>query len=453
MSLGGTEKAVTDRALEATVFQQITEDILAPLEKQGRLYWILLSLSFSLVLTGALIWYRLINTGLGLWGITRPAGWGIDITTFVFWVGITHSGTLMSAIFYILGVPWRASISRIAEAMTVFALMTAGLFPLMHLGRAWLFFWLIPYPNQRQLWVNFKSPLIWDVFAVGTYFTISVLFWYMGMLPDLALLRDRSSGWEKSVYGILALGWHGSGGQWRHFRAAYLFLASITIPLAVSVHTVVSWDFAMGIVPGWHSTIFGPYFVAGAIFSGLAMLTTLIILMRWALHLKAYITEEHFDKLARLLLCMSLIMTYVYIAESFDTWRGGDPIDRASQYYRAFGSYRLLFWIMAACNCLGPLVLFSKKIRANLKILFSISLLINVGMYLERFLIVPVFLTHDFDPSIWRVYIPTIYEYGVLAASFGFFFFWMLLFIKFLPALPIFEIKELHSARRRQEMA
>jgi molybdopterin-containing oxidoreductase family membrane subunit len=425
---------------------QLHEELLTPLRKPGGGYWILLLLSFSLVALGGFIWSRLINTGLGLWGLNRPAGWGIDITTFVFWVGITHSGTLMSAIFYLLGAPWRASISRIAEAMTVFAIMTAGLFPIIHLGRSWLFYWLIPYPNERGLWVNFRSPLIWDLFAVGTYFTVSLLFWYMGMVPDLAAMRDRSSGSKRTLYGLFALGWNGSGEQWRHFRAAYLLLASLVIPLAVSVHSVVSWDFAMSLVPGWHSTIFAPYFVVGAIFSGLAMICALAIPLRPALKLETYITSEHFDKLGKLLLFMSLLMTYAYANEFFIAWYAGDPVERASLYYRAFGSYRALFWIMAACNSFIPLLLFSKSVRCNGKLLFTISVFVLAGMYLERFIITPVSLTHDFVPYVWHLYSPTIYEYGILAGSFGFFFFWFLLFVRFLPVVPIFEIKELRRS-------
>jgi len=450
------QSAVPERVNQLSPFQRITEDILSPLWTAGPGYLTLLAASFLLILVGGYIWYRLINTGLGLWGISRPAAWGIDIATFVFWVGIAHSGTLISAILYLFEVPWRASISRIAEAMTIFAVMTAGLFPIMHLGRAWFFYWLMPYPNQRQLWVNFRSPLIWDVFAVSTYFTISLVFWFMGMIPDLAIVRDRSQGLKKSIYGFFALNWLGTGEQWRHYRAAYLLLASLATPLVISVHSVVSWDFAMGIVPGWHSTIFAPYFVAGAIFSGLAMVCTLVIPLRRVFKLESYITLNHFDNIAKLLLFMSLIVTYAYAVEFFIAWYSGDPIERASFYYRAFGSYRVLFWIMASCNSFLPLLLFFKKVRCNLKTLFAISLLINVGMYLERFIIIPVSLTHEFDPYAWHLYKPTIYEYGILAGSFGFFFFFFLLFIKCVPVVPIFEMKELfhsHAHEEREEAA
>jgi molybdopterin-containing oxidoreductase family membrane subunit len=441
--MSGSNNAVQEPSRQSRAFQQITDEILAPLWKPGRWYWLLLFLAGALAVIGGVCWFHQINAGLGVAGITRPAGWGIYIASFVFWVGIAHSGTLISAVLYLFQARWRVAISRTAEAMTVFAIMTAGLFPLIHLGRPWFFYWLIPYPNQRHLWVNFRSPLIWDVFAVGTYFILSVVFWYLGMIPDLAAVRDRTAGSKRAVYGILSLGWRGSGRQWRHFRASYLFLASLATPLVVSVHSVVSWDFAMGIAPGWHSTIFAPYFVAGAIFSGLAMVCTLVIPLRKAFHLERYITLDHFNQVSKLLLFMSLIVSYSYIVEFFVAWYSGNPFERSSFYYRAFGSYAGLFWLMTVCNCIVPLLLSFAKTRTNLKALLVISLLINLGMYLERFVIIPVSLTHDFNPYIWRVYSPTVYEYGILAGSFGFFFFWFLLFIKFVPVLPIFEIKEL----------
>jgi molybdopterin-containing oxidoreductase family membrane subunit len=438
---------VSEQSTERTNLQAIGDDILAPMWRGGGLYWTLLLGSFLLMLTGALLWNRQIETGLGVAGITRPAGWGVYIATFVFWVGITHSGTLMSAIFYLFGVPWRASISRIAETTTILALLTAGLFPLVHLGQPWRALWLLPLPNERGLWVNFRSPLIWDVFAVGTYFTISLLFWYLGMVPDLASVRDRSAGWKRAVYGFFALRWRGSVEQWRHFRAAYALLAALVIPLAVSVHSVVSWDFAMGIVPGWHTTISAPYFVAGAIFSGLAMIVILVILLRRAFRLERYITPDHFDKLGQLLLLMSLIMSYVYAVEFFIGWYSGDPIERASLHYRAFGTYGALFWMMILCNSVLPLLLFWRRLRRSLKLQLAVSALILLGMYLERIVIIPVSLTHEFDPYVWGAYRPTLYEYGILAGSFGFFSFCFLLFIRLAPTVPIFEIRELFHAR------
>ena len=428
-------------------FEQVNEDILSRLRNPGPVYWIILGIAFALVLMGGYIWFQLLDKGLGLWGLNRPTGWGFDITTFVFWVGITHSGTLMSAIFYLFGAPWRASISRIAEAMTVFAIMTAGIFPILHLGRGWLFYWMFPLPNEKQLPFNFRSPLLWDVFAISTYLTVSLLFFYIGMVPDLAAVRDRSTGLRKTVYGIFALGWRGSGRQWRHFKSVYLLLASITIPLAISVHSVVSWDFAMGIVPGWHSTIFAPYFVSGAIFSGLALLCNLLILLRGTFRLQSYITTEHYDKLGRLLVLMSLLMTFCYLSEFFTSWYANEPIEMSSMHYRAFGDYAPLFWLMIACNCLFPLLLASGGLRRNSIVLFVVAALINVGMFLERLIIVAVSLTHDYDPYTWRIYHPTIYEYGILAASIGLFTFLFLLFLRFCPAVPLYEVKEVFQAQ------
>jgi molybdopterin-containing oxidoreductase family membrane subunit len=435
-------------ATQAASFQRIADDVLAPMWKGGGVYWGLLALSFLLMLAGGFLWSRQLSQGLGVAGITRPAAWGVYISTFVFWVGITHSGTLMSAIFYLFGVPWRAAISRIAETTTILALATAGLFPLIHLGRPWLAFWLIPYPNERGLWVNFRSPLIWDVFAVGTYFTISTLFWYVGMIPDLASVRDRSTGWKKTLYGWLAVGWRGTGDQWRHFRAAYVLFAALVIPLAISVLSVVSWDFSMSIVPGWRTTISAPYFVAGAIFSGLAVISMLVIVIRHAFALQRYITLEHFDKLGQLLLLMSLIMSYVYAVEFFIAWYSADPVERASLYYRAFGSYRLLFWTMIAFNSVAPLLFFSRKLRRSLPTQFCVSAFIIAGMYLERIVIIPVSLTHEYAPYMWAPYEPTIYEYGILAGSFGFFCFFFLVLARLVPSIPIFEVRELASEER-----
>jgi len=431
-------------------FEQVNDDVLSRMKSPGRGYWVLLGIAFALVLTGGYIWFQLLDKGLGLWGLNRPSGWGFDITTFVFWVGITHSGTLMSAIFYLFGAPWRAAISRVAEAMTVFAIMTAGIFPILHLGRAWLFYWMFPLPNEKHLPFNFRSPLLWDVFAISTYLTVSLLFWYLGMVPDLAAVRDRSTGMRKTVYGIFALGWRGSGRQWWNFKALYLLLASLTIPLAISVHSVVSWDFAMGIVPGWHSTIFAPYFVAGAIFSGLALLCNLLILVRGVFHFERYITTDHYDKLGRLLVLMSLLMSFCYASEFFSVWYAAEPAEVASLHYRAFGNYAPLFWVMLLCNCVLPLLLSWESLRRNKYVLFIVAALINLGMYLERLIIVGVSLSRDYDPYTWRVYHPTIYEYGTLAGSIGLFVLLFLLFLRFCPAIPMYEVKEVFHTEAEQ---
>lgn len=328
--------------------------------------------------------------------------------------------------------------------MTVFAILTAGLFPLIHLGRVWYFYWLIPYPNQRGLWVNFRSPLLWDVFAVSTYFTVSVIFLYIGMVPDLAAVRDRAKGLRRTLYRALSLGWQGTDRQWRHYRGAYGFFAALATPLVVSVHSVVSWDFAMSIVPGWHSTIFAPYFVSGAIHSGLAMVTVLLIPLRRAFRLEEYITLRHFENLAKLIIVTGLIMGYSYATEFFIAWYSGGLSEKAVFLYRAVGDYALLFWLMILFNSIAPLFLFFKRIRTSLPALFVIALLINLGMWLERFVIITTSLTHEYDPYSWGlgVYHPTWVEYSITAGSFAWFFFWFLLFIKLFPSVSIVEVKE-----------
>ena len=372
----------------------------------------------------------------------HPVSWGVYITDFVFWVGIAHSGTLISAVLFLFRAKFRRSFNRAAEAMTVFAVMTAGLFPLVHLGRVWLFYWLFPYPNQRLIWVNFKSPLIWDVFAVGTYFTVSLVFFYVGMIPDLAIVRRIATGLKKSVYGILSIGWRGTLSQWRHYNQLYIFLAALATPLVVSVHSVVSWDFAMSIVPGWHTTIFAPYFVAGAIFSGTAMVITLTVPMRKILALEKYITVKHFDSIAKILLLTSLIVTYSYIVELALAFYSGHIFDLEIFRYRALGDYKLLYWIMLLCNSILPLTLFVPKLRRNIRFLFTLSILINIGMWLERFVIIVTSLARDYNPSAWGTYTPSPVEIGITLGSFGLFFTLFLIFVKVLPVLSITELKE-----------
>ncbi len=390
-----------------------------------------------------------IKFGMGSAGITHPVMWGVYITNFVFWVGIAHSGTLISAILYLLRSGWRTTINRAAEAMTIFAVMTAGLFPLIHLGRIWYFYFLTPYPNQRLLWPNFRSPLLWDFFAISTYFIISLLFWYSGLIPDLAAVRDRlghltdrMSRLKTKIYAALALGWQGSDVQWKNYRRAYLYLAAIATPLVLSVHSVVSWDFAVSIVPGWHSTVFAPYFVAGAIFSGIAMVITLAVPFRWALGLEDYINEYHFDNMGKLLLLTSLIVSYSYLGEFFMAYFSGDPVEQASFLFRAFGAYRGPFFIMMICNALIPLLCFSRKVRRNIAAMFAISIFVNLGMWYERFVIIVTSLAHEFEPAAWGVYKPTWVELSITAGSFAWFLFWFMLFAKTLPAISITEVKE-----------
>ncbi len=425
-------------------YNKVDRDILAATALPGRAYLLTLAVVASFIFVGGLAFLYQVYSGLGVAGYAHSMRWGVYITNFVFWVGIAHSGTLISAILFLFRARWRTAISRIAEAMTVFAVMTAGLFPLIHIGRPWFFYWLLPYPNQRGLWVNFRSPLVWDVFAVSTYFTVSALFFYIGLLPDIAAARDRATDWRKWIYGPLSLGWQGTNRQWKHYGAVYLFLAALATPLVISVHSVVSWDFAMSIVPGWHSTIFPPYFVAGAIFSGLGMLLTLGIPLRKLLKLDEYITVHHFEQVAKMVIFTSLIITYSYVVEFFTAWYSGNPFERHAFWYRAMGAYGPLFWVMFACNCVFPLLFFFKKIRTNLKTLFAISILVNVGMWLERFIIITGSLASEYMPWEWSkgVYQPTWVEVAITVGSFAWFLLFFLLFAKMLPVVPMSEIKE-----------
>jgi molybdopterin-containing oxidoreductase family membrane subunit len=424
---------------------RIEEDVLSAMRRPKPLYWAALAAAVLLLLCLLTLWMYQVFTGLGVAGIRHPVGWGVYITNFVFWVGIAHSGTLISAVLFLFRAGFRKSFNRSAEAMTLFALMTAGLFPLIHLGRVWKFYYLLPYPNQRLLWVNFKSPLIWDVFAVTTYLIVSMVFFYVGLMPDLAVARRRLKGIGAAVFRVLSLGWTGTQRQWRHYNMLYLMLAAFATPLVVSVHSVVSWDFAMSILPGWHTTIFAPYFVAGAIFSGTAMVITLVVPMRKMFGLEKYITLDHFENIARILLFTSLIVTYSYIVEFGLAYYSGNPYETDLFNYRALGDYRVLFWIMIACNSVLPLALFSNKLRRNLAFLFVASIFVNVGMWLERFVIIVSTLAKDFSPYSWGTYTPSFVEIGITLGSFGLFFFLFLLFTKLLPVLSITEIKEVEE--------
>ncbi|RME84330.1 MAG: hydrogenase [Planctomycetota bacterium] len=381
--------------------------------------------------------------GMGVAGINNPVGWGVYITNFVFWVGIAHSGTLISAVLFLFRSKFRSKFNRSAEAMTVIAVLTAGLFPLIHIGRIWVFYYLIPYPNQRQLWVNFRSPLIWDVFAVNTYLTVSTIFFYVGLIPDLATVRAKAEGIRKWAYGILSLGWSGNQKQWRHYTRAYLFLAAFATPLVISVHSVVSWDFAMGVVPGWHTTIFAPYFVAGAIFSGCAMVLTLVIPMRKVFGLEKYITIDDFEALTKLLMVTSMIVGYSYLVELGLAFYSSDAPFEAQQFlYRMTGDYKFTYWLMIFCNVVVPLTLFAKPLRRNIIYLFIVSIFVNIGMWLERFNIIVISLSKEFNPYAWGLYSPSWVEIFITIGSFGFFFTLFLLFSKLLPVIAISEVKE-----------
>ena len=426
-------------------YEEVNRDILKMLSRPGRSYFVLLAVVIGLVAIGGFAWLVQVVLGIGMSGLNNPVGWGAYITTFVFWVGIAHSGTLISAILYLFRARWRQSIYRAAEAMTVFAVMTAGLFPIIHLGRPWIFYYLIPYPNQRLIWPNFRSPLLWDVFAVGTYFTVSATFFFIGMIPDLAAARDAATvPWRKRLYSILSLGWRGTDQEWKHFTRAYLYLAALATPLVLSVHSVVSWDFAMGIVPGWHSTIFAPYFVAGAIFSGLAMVITLMVPIRKIFGLEEYFTPRHFDAMAKLILLTSLVVSYAYASEVFMSWYSMGPAEQQGNYI-LHGLSSNLWWatlIMLVCNSVVPQLLWFRQVRTSIPAMFVITIFINIGMWFERFVILTSSLSREYEPWQWRFYKPSLTEMAILAGSFGWFLMWFLLFMRVLPPVSIAELKE-----------
>ena len=438
---------------QATVFRRVNRDIIATLQPPGPGWMVLFALVLLVLGLGAVAWTYQIKTGLGVAGYVPPVMWAVYITDFVFWVGIAHSGTLISAILFLFRAQFRTAVYRVSETMTVFAVMTAGLFPLIHLGRVWYFYYLVPYPNERLIWPNFRSPLIWDFFAISTYFTISSLFLYMGLIPDIAAARDRAEPgtFRRRLYTMLSLGWQGMDRQWRHYNRAYLFMAGLATPLVLSVHSVVSWDFAMAIVPGWHSTIFAPYFVAGAIFSGVAMVITLVVPLRKAFHLEDYIDEYHLDNLGKLLLLTSSIVFYAYLAEFFIAWYSGSTFERSVFWDRVTGQYAWAGWIMYTCNCIIPLSLWWRRVRRSWFWMFIISISVNIGMWFERFVIIIQSLAHEFIPAQWDYYTPTWVEWGITAGSFAWFFMWFLLFIKFLPSMAIAELKELLPPKLRRQ--
>jgi molybdopterin-containing oxidoreductase family membrane subunit len=391
---------------------------------------------------GILAWTWQIWIGLGVTGLRAPVFWALYITAFVYWIGIGHAGTLISAILYLFRARWRTSVYRAAEAMTVFAVMTAGLFPILHLGRMWFMYFLFPYGNQRTLWPNFRSPLMWDVFAVSTYLTISVVFFIVGLVPDVAAIRDASVGWRRRIYAILAWGWEGSDSQWRHYRRAYGLLAALATPLVLSVHSVVSWDFAMALVPGWHSTLFAPFFVDGAIFSGFAMVIVLVLPMRHFFRLHPYIQEKHLDALAKLLLTTGLVLTYFYICEIFTAWYSGDIFERASLFWRVTRSYAWALWLQYFCNAVVPLALFWRRVRVSPVALYLVSVVVLIGMWFERFNIIVASLAHDFYPYTWGIYVPALVDTTIVVASFAWFFLLFLGFIRLMPSISIVEVKE-----------
>ena len=433
---------MTDSAGRQPTYADVNRDVIRTLEPPSPAYFGWMAVVALILTAGILAWTWQIYAGMGAAGKRTPQMWAMYITTFVFWIGIGHAGTLISAILYLFRARWRTSIYRGAEAMTVFAVLTAGLFPLIHAGRMWFAYWLLPYPNQRYLWPNFRSPLVWDVFAISTYLTISVVFFCVGLLPDIAAIRDASTGWRKKIYGMLSLGWEGTDRQWRHYRRAYGLFAALATPLVLSVHSVVSWDFAMALVPGWHSTLFAPFFVNGAIFSGFAMVLVLIIPMRYFWNLYAYITDKHLDAMGKLILVTSLVLSYFYLCEAFTAWYSGDHFERASLFWKATKSYAWAFWLQYFCNSLVPLVLFWRRARTHTPTLYVVSILVLIGMWFERFNIIVPGLGHDFYPYTWGIYWPTLTDTMIVIGSFAWFFILFLGFIKVMPSVSIVEVKE-----------
>ncbi|EPG76348.1 polysulfide reductase NrfD [Leptospira fainei serovar Hurstbridge str. BUT 6] len=423
--------------------RDVTEDILKPVEAfPTSLWWkaFLLALTITVIDLG-IIGY-LVYEGLYILGINNPVGWGFFIVNFVFWIGIGHAGTLISAVLYLFRQEWRTGINRAAEAMTIFAVLTAASTLIIHIGRPWMGYWLFPYPNERgPLWVNFRSPLIWDTFAVSTYLTISLVFWYIGLIPDIASVRDRATGKvRRMVYDILSFGWVGSNKAWSHLETVAMILAALSTPLVLSVHTIVSFDFAVSILPGWHTTIFPPYFVAGAIFSGFAMVVTLMVIAREVFNLKDYITMKHLENMNKVIMVTGLIVGLAYSTEFFMAWYSGNEYEGFAFVNRAFGPYGWAYFIMFSCNVFAPQVFWWKKLRTSIPVMFIISIIVNIGMWFERFVIVMT-LHRDFLPSSWDVYIPTVYDFMMLLGTFGIFFTLFLLFCRLLPVIAVAEIK------------
>ncbi|MBI2833359.1 MAG: polysulfide reductase NrfD [Acidobacteria bacterium] len=427
-------------------FASVTDKISAiVLTRRTPVAWLIgfaISFLITMMLLAAVGW--LFVKGIGIWGVNIPVGWGFAIVNFVWWIGIGHAGTLISAILLLLRQDWRTSINRFAEAMTLFAVACAGLFPILHLGRPWLAYWLLPYPNTMSLWPQFRSPLVWDVFAVTTYATVSFLFWFVGLIPDLATLRDRATNRVARIaYGTLALGWRGSARHWYRYETAYLLLAGLATPLVVSVHTVVSFDFAISILPGWHTTIFPPYFVAGAIYSGFAMVMTLAIPLRAIYGLQDFITMRHLENMAKVILVTGLIVAYGYGIEAFMGWYSGNGYEKYVVVNRLVGPYWPGYWALILCNVIAPQVLWITRLRTNVIALFVMAIVVNVGMWLERFVIVVTSLHRDFLPSSWDMYWPTKYDWATYFGTIGLFLMLLFLFIRVLPMISIFELRTL----------
>ncbi len=426
----------------ASITDKISEIVLSPLAKTPLAWHAVMGVaSIGVIMLVATV-TNLVLTGIGIWGNNVPVGWAFDIINFVWWIGIGHAGTLISAILLLMRQEWRTSINRFAEAMTIFAVACAGMYPLLHTGRPWLAYWLLPYPNTMGMWPQFRSPLIWDVFAVSTYATVSILFWYLGMIPDLATLRDQAKAkFAKVAYGMLAMGWRGAASHWNRYETATLILAGLSTPLVLSVHSVVSFDFATGIVPGWHTTVFPPYFVAGAIFAGFAMVLTLALPIRAFYGLKDFITEKHLDNMAKVLLATGLMVTYGYAMEAFAAWYSGSAYEGYMLQNRLSGPYWMIYWSLILTNCLIPQVFWYAPARRNVWVLFAVAMTVNVGMWLERFVIIVQSLHRDFLPSSWGMYAPTMWDWGMYIGTIGFFVANFFLFVRLLPMIAIFEMR------------
>ncbi|MBX7246074.1 MAG: polysulfide reductase NrfD [Candidatus Sumerlaeaceae bacterium] len=424
-----------------SIGDKINAVVLTPKFRPGWVLGLLISFGLLNVLLVSVAWT--IFRGVGVWGINIPVGWGFAIVNFVWWIGIGHAGTLISAILLLLNQKWRNSINRFAEAMTLFAVACAGLFPLLHMGRPWFFYWMMPIPLPQALLPQFRSPLVWDVFAVSTYATVSALFWLVGLIPDFATLRDKAvNPIVKRLFGVLSLGWRGAASHWHNYEMTYLLLAGLSTPLVVSVHTVVSFDFSVGVIPGWHATIFPPYFVAGAIYSGFAMVLTLAIPTRAAYNMKDFITDRHLDNMAKIMLATSLMVSYGYGSEVFFAWYSASNWEKYMMFdNRMSGPYMFFYWSLIFCNFIVPQLLWSKKVRTNTVILFIISIIVNIGMWLERFIIVVTSLSRDFLPSSWGMYYPTVWDFGVYFGTIGLFLTLMFLFVRFVPIMSAFEMK------------
>jgi Ni/Fe-hydrogenase subunit HybB-like protein len=438
-------------------FSTVTDKISAVvLTRKTPIGWFIgFALSFSLLMLFLVAVTHLVFTGIGIWGINVPVAWGFAIVNFVWWIGIGHAGTLISAILLLFRQEWRTSINRFAEAMTLFAVACAAMFPVLHLGRPWLFYWLFPYPNTMGIWPQFRSPLMWDVFAVSTYAMVSFMFWFVGLIPDLATLRDRSpSRIGRGIYGMLAMGWRGSAAHWHRYETAYLLLAGLSTPLVVSVHTIVSFDFAVGVVPGWHATIFPPYFVAGAIYAGFAMVMTLAIPLRKIYGLEDFITMRHLDNMARVTLATGLIVAYGYMMEAFMAWYSGSPYEEYMMLNRFAGPYASMYWALIFCNVLVPQLLWFQRVRSSVAALFAVVMVVNVGMWLERYIIIVVSLSRDFLPSSWGLYSGTVWDWSTFIGTIGLFLTLLFLFIRFLPMISIFEMRTLlPEAEVREDLA